>query len=320
MKKQLAAAVAVSLLISFNTQSAQSLELISLSVYPQLELNSQVVTGVRAITTGSEVKNMDTNSSKAMPVPASKSAASTKQVTDKDLTIEGKVEKTQSDSLYYGQSAEELQQLVFDVAQKIMRANGMNRNITIKYVDKDVENANVNISNEIKVYKGLIKACQTEDELAYVIGHEMGHSNSYHVAKGIGVNAAGSVGNAAAVYGISRATNNYWARAGVSTAAELATQLGSSKIDRVQETNADLLSIDYIIKAGYNPLASIAIMNKIGSSYLDVLSDHPSTDKRVTKMYNYIMRKYPEYVSSGYKSVYYDQALTTINNINRNYK
>lgn len=42
-------------------------------------------------------------------------------------------------------------------------------------MDKEDANASTNINNQISVYSGLLKYVETEDELAYVIGHEMGH-------------------------------------------------------------------------------------------------------------------------------------------------
>ncbi|MCR4881381.1 MAG: M48 family metalloprotease [bacterium] len=232
-----------------------------------------------------------------------------KNISEKDLQIEGRIEKTQKESLYQNQSPAELQAMVNRIGKNIIRANGITTPITFKYDESDVANANTNFSGTIRVYKGLIKYCEDEAELAYVIGHEIGHATSHHVAKGIAVRATGAVATSAATIAVEEATKNKWASMGVGLAAEALTGLGEKKVSRVMEKNADLLSMDYVVKAGYNPLAAIAIMNKIGENYVDFWADHPSTDKRIVMMYDYVKKNYPGYLAGGYDSTFYDQAM-----------
>ena len=232
-----------------------------------------------------------------------------KNLSEKDLQIEGRIEKTQKESLYQNQSSAELQAMVNRIGKSIVRANGITTPITFKYDESDVANANTNFSGTIRVYKGLIKYCEDEDELAYVIGHEIGHATSHHVAKGIATNVAGAAASTAATMAVEHATKNKWAALGTGIGADVLVGLGKNKISRVMETNADLLSMDYVVKAGYNPLAAIAIMNKIGENYVDFWADHPSTDRRIVEMYDYVKKKYPGYLSAGYDSTFYEQAM-----------
>ena len=235
--------------------------------------------------------------------------AAGKNISEKDLQIEGRIEKTQKESLYQNQTPAELQAMVNRIGRDIINANGITTPITFKYDPGDVANANTNVKGTIRVYKGLIKYCEDEAELAYVIGHEIGHATSHHVAKGIAVGVAGAAASTAATVAVDHATKNSWASFGVGLAADALTGLGEKKVSRTMEKNADLLSIDYIVKAGYNPLASIAIMNKIGENYVDFWADHPSTDKRIVMMYDYVKQRYPNYLAGGYDSTFYDQAL-----------
>ena len=94
-----------------------------------------------------------------------------------------------------------------------------------------------------------------------------------------------------------------------SVGAAAVQELSSAKLSRKDEFEADLTGVDLMVKAGYNPLASIAIMNKIGENYVDFWADHPSTDKRVVMMYDYVKEKYPSYLAGGYDSTFYDQAM-----------
>ncbi len=80
-------------------------------------------------------------------------------------------------------------------------------------------------------------------------------------------------------------------------------------MQRGRENDADLLGIDYLVKKGYNPLAGISIMYKIGDVYPDLFVDHPSTDKRVVTMYKYVSEKYPQYISKGFNTDAYKEAV-----------
>ncbi|MCQ2957868.1 MAG: M48 family metallopeptidase [Candidatus Gastranaerophilales bacterium] len=227
----------------------------------------------------------------------------------KDLQLDASIQKTQRGSLYYNQSQQELQEMVSYIGQNILRANNIRSSVSFKYVDKDTVNANTNSANVVTVYKGLIKQCESEDELAYVIGHEIGHATSSHVFKGALAKTGSSYARSLAKTAITTATGSKWAAWGVDTAAQVATNLGEKKYSRIHEDDADLLSLDYLVNAGYNPLAAVAILNKIGANYVDILSDHPSTDKRIVQAYTYIKQKYPKFVEEGYDSASYDEAI-----------
>ena len=66
------------------------------------------------------------------------------------------------------------------------------------------------------------------------------------------------------------------------------------------EYKADLNGIDYMVKAGYNPIAAIIAADKVnGEPRMDWLSTHPQGSKRMLEMYKYIYVKYPQYLSSS---------------------
>jgi len=73
--------------------------------------------------------------------------------------------------------------------------------------------------------------------------------------------------------------------------------LGSMRVNaKAYETKADLVGIDLMAKAGYNPLASITMGNKVlDESFWDefLFWSHPKGSKRVLDEYKYIYVKYP---------------------------
>jgi len=133
---------------------------------------------------------------------------------------------------------------------------------------------------EIVLYKGMLAYIDSEDELAAILAHENAHGVDYN-------------------QGAFRGYFTY-----------ISTSLNSKKY----ETKADKRAVDYLVKAGYNPLASIVILNKIASqTRYDWCSSHPLTSKRLATIYEHIYTKYPEYlVDNKYKdNIYYQNFLIT---------
>ena len=63
-----------------------------------------------------------------------------------------------------------------------------------------------------------------------------------------------------------------------------------------------------MVKAGYNPLAMISVLNKICGNYVDIISTHPSGEKRLMNIYDYISYNYPEWIKKGYSTDSYKKA------------
>ena len=77
---------------------------------------------------------------------------------------------------------------------------------------------------------------------------------------------------------------------------------------------ADKRAVDYMVNAGYNPLAYIVILNKIMQQYrYDIFSNHTLVSRRMMMIYEYIYTKYPSIlVDNDYKdNVYYQNFLLT---------
>ena len=69
------------------------------------------------------------------------------------------------------------------IGLKLLKANNVNYDIEFKVSKEEDVNAYANIDKEIYVYKGLLEFVDTDEELAGVIGHEMGHIINGHCAK-----------------------------------------------------------------------------------------------------------------------------------------
>lgn len=119
-----------------------------------------------------------------------------------------------------------------------------------------------------------------EDELAFVIAHEMGHGQKNHPAAG--VKRALPVSIVAALY----ASQNR--NTASSIGAALVSTVGTAKwVTKPMESQADKLAFDYAVAAGYNVGAGAALWQHIleqngskSSGFAELFNDHPTSISR----------------------------------------
>lgn len=186
------------------------------------------------------------------------------------------------------------------IGQKLLTANNLPTSITFKVSDDENINAYANIDKEIYVFRGLLNNVDNDDELAGVIAHELGHIVNAHCAKQTLVNTA-----VASIQPNLTSDN-------LNKSLQAAQQLSLLKMTRNDELEADRTAVDLMMKAGYNPLALISVLNKICGNYFDLLQTHPSGEKRLMNIFDYANYNYPATVKANYKTDSYQKALQII--------
>lgn len=186
------------------------------------------------------------------------------------------------------------------IGTKLLKSSNIQQPIEFKVSEQEDINAYANLEKEIYVYKGLLQYVDDDTELAAVISHEIGHILNGHCAK------QGVLNTGIAVIA-SKAAQKY-----NQTAVAAAQQLTVSKISRTDEFEADLTGVDVMSKAGYNPLAMVSVLNKICGNYIDILQTHPSGEKRLMNIYNYVSYNNPVQIQKGFDSESYKKALLVI--------
>jgi Zn-dependent protease with chaperone function len=134
---------------------------------------------------------------------------------------------------------------------------------------------------KMAIYTGLIdKLKATDDEIAQVMGHEIGHALANHGAEKM------SVGMVSDVLVSAIGGNNQGRQQAGQLAALLAWQLPNS---RGAETEADRIGIELAARAGYDPDSAPRLWQKMKEASgekgrFDFLSTHPASDKRMEEL------------------------------------
>ena len=133
---------------------------------------------------------------------------------------------------------------------------------------------------KIAFFTGILDQLKlTDDEVAMVMGHGMGHAlrgdARARLGKNAGTGAALSI--AAQLLGLGQAGD---------LAARAGTQLITLKFSRSDETDADLVGLELAARAGYDPKASVSLWTKMAKASksegaLGFLSTHPSGPDRI---------------------------------------
>lgn len=108
------------------------------------------------------------------------------------------------------------------------------------------------------ITRGLLAIFNSEDEMASVLGHEIGHVTAQHVEQTQSVATVGGIGLSV----LSAVLGN----PNIDALIGLGANLGLASYSRSNENEADSLGLRMISQAGYNPIASSMAMASLGAS------------------------------------------------------
>lgn len=192
---------------------------------------------------------------------------------------------------------------VTTIGQKLLSSNNLPTKITFIVSEEEDVNAYANIDNEVHVYKGLLQLVETDDELASVIAHEIGHIANKHIQKQTVLGT------------LSQILVSKVKKPVISKVAGGIGTLSLLKVSRSAEYEADLTGADLMIGAGYNPEGMLSLLNKIAQNYIDIIQTHPSGNKRLENVYDYLSFNYPDKLKKDYNTESYKNFKIYINGV-----
>ena len=166
--------------------------------------------------------------------------------------------------------------------QKLAEENNINlAKIKLHIIAQDEVNAFAMPDNHLIIYTGLIAACDNEGALAGVLGHEIAHMEKNHVMKKL-----------VKEMGLSVLLSMAGGHSGA-TAREATKLLSSSAYDRTLESEADITSVDYLIKSDIDPEEFANMLYKMSKSGalpdgFSWMQTHPDSEDRATAIIEYI--------------------------------
>jgi len=153
--------------------------------------------------------------------------------------------------------------------------------------ENEAVNAFAMPGGKIGVFSGILKVTENQDQLATVLGHEVAHVTAKHSNERASRSDLSSVGiNVAAIIlggGYSGAT--YTAQQALQAGAAFGITLPHT---RSQESEADIIGLQYMARAGFDPRESVPLWQRMGQSAekapAEWLSTHPANETRIENL------------------------------------
>lgn len=158
--------------------------------------------------------------------------------------------------------------------------------------DSKEKNAWVLPGGKVGFYKGLMDFCDNNDQVAAVLGHEVGHVIARHAAKRAGREGAASFGLALGNYALGTRMNSTQTSAIMQIAGAGVQGAVILPFSRENESEADKLGVDFMHTAGFDVRQAVVLWDKMaadgGSRPPEWLSTHPDPIHRSADLKAYI--------------------------------
>jgi predicted Zn-dependent protease len=172
------------------------------------------------------------------------------------------------------------------------------QNWEMAIMETDQINAFVMPGGKIAVFEGILRTAQNQHQLAAVIGHEIAHETAGHTKSKLlqGRGAQVGIQVAAVLLGGGHYGATYTAQEALSQGAMYGLLL---PYKRGQETEADVIGLEYMARAGFDPRESVSLWQNMadeaGESQAEFTSTHPSSENRIDSLVSEWIKVLPLY-------------------------
>lgn len=179
----------------------------------------------------------------------------------------------------------DVQAYVQEVGAKLAAVSDRSLPYEFAVINNSTPNAWALPGGKIAINRGLLTALDSEAELAAVLGHEIVHAAAKHSAQSV---QRGALLQAAVLAtGIATADSDYGEVAALGAGAGAA--LINSRYGRNAERESDLYGMNYMSRAGYNPIGAVELQqtfvelkdNKQPDFLEGLFASHPPSQERL---------------------------------------
>ena len=190
------------------------------------------------------------------------------------------------------------------LAQNIARNSDLTIPLSVKVIDDPSLNAFALPGGFLYVNSGLLLAADEEAQVAGVVAHEIAHAAARHWASQMTKATLLQYIMIPLIF----VPMSYPVYIGASQALNFGIPIAFMKFNRSAEAEADMLGLQYMYKAGYDPSAYVSFFSKIieqdrrsPGSVPTVFASHPPTPERIVaseREIKEILPKKPQYLVS----------------------
>ena len=166
--------------------------------------------------------------------------------------------------------------------------------------DSEQVNAFALPGGKIGVYTGILEVTENQDQLAAIMGHEVGHVLEHHSNERLSANKLSNVGLAVAAIaiGASEVDNKGLWVAGLGIGVQYGVIMPYS---RAHESEADIVGQDLMARSGFSPEASVQLWKNMSKLSKDAppefMSTHPSNETRIKQLNKHLAVSQPYYLA-----------------------
>jgi len=165
--------------------------------------------------------------------------------------------------------------------------------------DSEQVNAFALPGGKIGVYTGILNVTENQDQLAAIMGHEVGHVLERHSNERLSANKLSNVGLAVAAIALGASDINnkgLWV-AGLGIGVQYGVIMPYS---RSHESEADIIGQDLMARSGFSPEASVQLWKNMSKLSKDTppefMSTHPSNETRIKQLNKHLVASEPYYL------------------------
>ena len=164
-------------------------------------------------------------------------------------------------------------------------------------IKNNVYNAFAGPGAQIFIHSGLLEALDSEDELAGILSHEIGHATCRHISKNI--DRSGKIGLSTLAGVAAGIFLGLYGNAAAGSALTVGSIAGSESaalsFSREDEMQADKIGLEHLCAAGYSGRGMVDALNKIrGQEWYSkdqiptYMTTHPALEDRISYLSNLI--------------------------------